>query len=261
MFSFRFELCPLDEVSPWGGARPRLHWFGLTEGWYWIDANGYELLRRSRVEHPLPYIDYYLARLWEDVITLTPYAMESVPDDLRSFIASSPAAWARDPSDFVATSASDGVETVNAGSREHPVLAAAIWHGEHQLDLGYLRNAPRLRFWRMAGGDSDEVIVDWQHEDDGEIGFTGGQTFKFSVPTTEYLDAVRRLDRELLDAMTQRIEEVSRRGGLSGVDLDLVELQREHEDRRTWLSHNLDRQMTTNWDAVREGARLLHGEM
>ena len=49
MLSFQFELYPLDEVSPWGGARPTLHWFGLTEGWYWIDANRYELLRRSRV--------------------------------------------------------------------------------------------------------------------------------------------------------------------------------------------------------------------
>ncbi|WP_370584974.1 DUF5984 family protein [Micromonospora sp. ANENR4] len=45
MIRFRFELYPLDEVSPWGRGQPRLHWFGLTEGWYWLEAGGQELLR------------------------------------------------------------------------------------------------------------------------------------------------------------------------------------------------------------------------
>jgi Family of unknown function (DUF5984) len=198
VFSFRFELRPLDEVSPWGGARSTLHWFGLTEGWYWIDANRYELLRRSRVEHARPYIDYYLARLWEDVIELTPHVLESVPDDLRSFVASARGAWARDPNDFLAEPGSHGVQTEIPGSGLHPVLAAAMWHGEHELDFGYLRNAPRLRFWRTVGGDRDEITGNWQHEDDGEIGFTAGQAVRFSVPTTDYLEAVRRLDSEFV---------------------------------------------------------------
>ena len=55
------------------------------------------------------------------------------------------------------------------------MLTAAIWHGEHQLAFAYLLHGPRLRFWRIVGGDGDEVTVDWQHEDDGDIGSTGGQ--------------------------------------------------------------------------------------
>jgi hypothetical protein len=30
VIGFRFELCPLEEVSLWGGEEPTLHWFGLT---------------------------------------------------------------------------------------------------------------------------------------------------------------------------------------------------------------------------------------
>ncbi|WP_442929507.1 DUF5984 family protein [Micromonospora sp. WMMA1949] len=53
MIRFRFELYPLDEVSPWGRDQPRLHWFGLTEGWYWLEAGGQELLRRTEAtRHP-----------------------------------------------------------------------------------------------------------------------------------------------------------------------------------------------------------------
>ncbi|MFJ2954023.1 DUF5984 family protein [Streptomyces sp. NPDC087270] len=47
MIRFRFGLTPLAEVEPWGAGR-ELHWFGLTDGWYGIDAGGHELLRYLR---------------------------------------------------------------------------------------------------------------------------------------------------------------------------------------------------------------------
>lgn len=47
---FGFELCPLTEVAPWGGSNgpATLHWFGLTDGWYWIELDGLHLLRYDR---------------------------------------------------------------------------------------------------------------------------------------------------------------------------------------------------------------------
>jgi len=69
---FRFRLRPITEVSPWGPDR-RLHWFGLTDGWYWIEIDGLELLRytpqtvqRWIGDGPAastPYVDYYVVRL------------------------------------------------------------------------------------------------------------------------------------------------------------------------------------------------------
>ncbi|MER5609168.1 DUF5984 family protein [Micromonospora tulbaghiae] len=260
MIRFRFELYPLDEISPWGSDQPKLHWFGLTEGWYWLEAGGQELLRRSREAHPHPYIDYYLARLWEDVIVLTPEVLEPVPDDLQPFIASHPGQWTCDPLEFVAEPEEERTDDGNADAPDHPVVTAAIWHGEHHLDFGYLRNPPKLRFWRTIRGDHDEVTVDWRHEDDGEIGFTADPSVRISVPTTAYVEAVHTLNRELLNTMGQRVEELKRRGGIPGVDLDLVHLRREHEDRRQWLAKNLDRSPRTDWYLVREGARLLLGD-
>ncbi|MGC4894538.1 DUF5984 family protein [Micromonospora sp. DT31] len=262
MIRFRFELYPLDEVSPWGSDRPRLHWFGLTDGWYWLDAGGHTLLRRTREVHPHSYIDYYLARLWEDVIALTPEVLETVPDDLQPFIASDPAQWTRDPLDFVPDpDAERADEGDDPGAPGHPVVTAAIWHGDHRLDFGYVRDPLRLRFWRTVSGDRDEITVDWRHEDDGDIGFTADPTVRLSVPTTEYLEAVQNLDRELMDAMGQRVAELDCRGGLPGVDLDLAHLRHEHEDRQHWLARNLDRSPETDWNVVRQGARLLLGDL
>ena len=144
MIRFRFELYPLDEVSPWGSDGPNLHWFGLAEGWYWLEAGGHELLHRIRLDDPHPYIDYYLARLWEDLNVLTPKVLEPVPDDLQPFIASDPARWACDPLEFVPEPNEERTDGVQAAAADHPVITAAIWHGEHNLDLGYLRNPPKL---------------------------------------------------------------------------------------------------------------------
>ena len=60
MIRFRFGLYPVDEVSPRSGEQPRLHWFGLTEGWYWIQVGEHELLRYSRLDHP----NCYVATAW-----------------------------------------------------------------------------------------------------------------------------------------------------------------------------------------------------
>ncbi|MEU8376553.1 DUF5984 family protein [Micromonospora sp. NPDC048894] len=260
MIRFRFDLYPLDEVSPWGGDQPRLHWFGLTQGCYWLEVGGQELLRRSRQVHPHPYTDYYLARLWEDVIALAPEVLDPVPEDLQPFIASHPVQWVRDPLEFVAEPGDERTGNGTPDAPDHPVVTAAIWHGTHHLDFGYLRHPPKLRFWRTTRSDRDEVTIDWRHEDDGEFGFTAGPTLRVSVPTAAYLEAVHALHHELMNIMGQRVDELERCGGLPQVDLDLAHLRREHEQRRHWLAMNLDRSPTTDWNAVRQGAQLLLGD-
>ena len=89
---FQFELRPLDQVEPWGGsADPNLHWLGLTDGEYWIQAGNHRLfeysdaaLARSRGSRCC---EYQVVRLYEDVIDLAPNALEPVPQELQRYIA------------------------------------------------------------------------------------------------------------------------------------------------------------------------------
>ena len=92
--SFRFVLRPVDEVGLGGSADgpKRLHWFGLTDGWYWIDIGHHELLRLhesvDRLDDPkLPYVDYYVVRLWEDLLDVLPVVLDPVPLDLFALLA------------------------------------------------------------------------------------------------------------------------------------------------------------------------------
>jgi hypothetical protein len=255
---FRFGLTPLDQVRPWGRReRPVLHWFGLTDGWYVIDLGDHELLRYSeRTVRRLrgggdgpshPYVDYYVVRLWEDLLALLPAALEPVPEDLAAFVA-------RDSSDWHWEDTPE-------------VEAAADWHGNRTLDMGYLRVSPHVRCWRTVAGEGDvmgdavgdAMNVSWAHHPDpeNEIEFAGPATGQVTVPTSAFVAAVVELDRALLEAMERRIGELEAAGPPPGVELDLEQLRREHRDRAGWLRRAREYAYVTGWDAVRAGGRVL----
>ncbi len=251
MIQFRFGLTPLDQVRPWGRERPKLHWFGLTDGWYGIDLGDHELLRYTERtvralrgdgdgSAPHPYTDYFVVRLWEDMIALLSAAMEPVPDDLVGFVAGNPLQWSWE-------------ETPEAE-------AAAQWHGDRTLNMTYLRIAPYIRWWRTVAGGNDSMTVTWEHAADpeNEIEYAAPAAGRVTMPTAAFLAAVTALDHALLAAMEQRVGELEAAGAPTGVELDLEQLRRDQQDRATWLRRAQERERITDWDAVRAGARLLH---
>ncbi|MFD8383985.1 DUF5984 family protein [Streptomyces sp. NPDC059679] len=253
MIRFRFGLTPLAEVRPWGRPEhPVLHWFGLTDGWYAIDLGEHELLRYSErtvrrlrgggggggVGPAHPYVDYYVVRLWEDLLALLPAALEPVPEDLADFVACDSSDWCWE----------DTPE----------VDAAAGWYGDRTLNMGYLRVEPYIRCWRTVAGE-DVVNVSWAHQPDPEkeIEFAGPATGLVTVPTSAFVAAVAELDRALLEAMELRIGELEAAGPPPGAELDLERLRREHRDRAGWLERARRYAYATDWAAVRTGAAAL----
>ena len=91
---FHFQLNPIAEIAPWGKKdEPVLHWFGLSDGRYWIQIGETELFRYSKpvlaayppqdsalATHTLqPYVDYFVARLWEDILAIVPDVLDPLP--------------------------------------------------------------------------------------------------------------------------------------------------------------------------------------
>lgn len=58
---FAFEFIPVETVTPWGPPNaPEFHWYALTDGRFWIDADG-----------KLPLGDgvaFYVAQIWESLL-------------------------------------------------------------------------------------------------------------------------------------------------------------------------------------------------
>ena len=88
---FTFTLAPVEKVTPWKNADgPIIHWFGLTDGEYWIEAGADTLFEYSpyvRERHAFPrFCDYAVARLYDDLIEMVPHILEPVPSSLVPFL-------------------------------------------------------------------------------------------------------------------------------------------------------------------------------
>lgn len=140
---FAFELRDVAEIAPWGEpGELSLGWFGLTDGWYWMNVGAERLFvyhggrRRGRpeVEHPV-------ARLWEDVLGVLPAALEPLPTAPHgepaarrrldtSYLDAGPKIWfcrVRDRERIVW----DNRDLLDKG---HPVWTAARGHYELSVD-------------------------------------------------------------------------------------------------------------------------------
>ncbi|MCE4265502.1 DUF5984 family protein [Rhodococcus globerulus] len=254
MMRFQFELVPVDEVEPWGENR-NLHWFGLTEGWYCLDVGGVDLLRYSEQttarRSPTdgrtvpPWAEYYVVRLWEDMLQALPYILEPVPNDLVDFVT---AGWSIDFDDI------DDAELLD----NTQIDAAIDAYSDRSVDTGYLRFGPELQWWRTLE-PVDTVNVDWRFnvDPDGDVAFTAPLSGRASVSTDKFVSAITDFDYRLLEAMQVRVDTIAATDVLSGFDLDIPGLIREQAERRTWLSQAMAHQVNTDWDAVRAGASFL----
>lgn len=246
MLRFHFDLTPIDRVAPWGQGRT-LHWFGLTDGRYCVEVDGIELLRyASRIEDPdegPPWPDYYVVRLWEDVLAALPGILEPVPADLTGFLAAGVTGWA-------------GPDDENADS---PALDAAYSaFGDRCIDTHPLRFGPTL-LWTRTLDPADSITVTWHfpQDPDGEIAFTAPRTGSATIPTGEFRTEVTAFHDRLFEAMRARVDQLAETGAPPSVELDLPGLIREHADRRSWLARALRRSADTDWDAVRAAIPIL----
>jgi hypothetical protein len=263
---FNFRLRGMRDISPWpgvGGAHPHLGWFGLTDGWYWIEAGSADLFRYSQPlvdrwtrEHggaswleALPYVDYQVARLWEDVLDILPDVLDPVPPRLaRALAPDGPwSAWER--------AARAAVEQAPPEQEEEAwdlLEAAARWWWDRTLDAGYLQAAPRIWLW----SDGAEVSVQWDNRGrilDGLPAWAAviGQ---HTVPAATFVAEVRSFDARFISRMRDRVAiaqaEWARPDVALDPDLDQEQLARSgHLSRRLGAVANAKPE-PERWDAV-----------
>jgi hypothetical protein len=224
LIRFRFELRPLAEVAAWGRDKPNLHWFGLTDGWYWIEIGNVCLLKFA-ADYEIPYVDYYVVRLWEDLLQLLPAALEEVPADLVGFLESDDRDW-------------------NEAESEAVDAAMDCW-SSRDVYFGYLREPPSLRCWRTA----DQITINWN----APANFAEPRALRTTIAVTDFVAAIEQLNAALMTAMEARVTEVEE-FPLPGIALDLTHLRSEHGERATWLTRARSSPQQTDWSAVRTGA-------
>ncbi len=268
---FNFRLRPVEDIVPWGPVlsptdktpdwltQPHLGWFELTDGWYWIAAGQAELFRYHhelieatlRDHHgerwtaslaEMPYVDYQVVRLWEDILDTLPAILERVPLQLAQMLGPDGTwiAWERRVQALVDAELVDWTLS----------NLATGWWWQRYLDSAYLRAGPYTWFWC----DETNVHIQWDNRTcdlDGMPAWEANQGI-FSLPTAQFLNEVRSFDARLMQAMGERVAQIQAGWQRSDVVID-PHLGEEHQKRSWWMQRCLDHQggrEPTDWEAV-----------
>jgi len=253
---FNFKLRDWHEIHPWttGDGTKCLSWFGFSDGWFWISCGDSELFRYTPevVSHwglrpEEVYVDYQVARLWEDILQMLPSVLEEVPADLTHYL-SDQDGYSRWRALCDCRLESDREE--GEFSTEH-----LDWVGCRFLDSGYLANGPQIAIWRSG----DSICLQWRTA--GRL-FDGIQLWAAgdgmcSLPVQEFLDEVRSFNDRFVSAMRQQVESIVADWSRNDVAVDRVGLHNEQAQREGELAETLERQSSSDWDKVRASIKML----
>jgi hypothetical protein len=241
-----FTLLPVAKVQPWGRQdNLSLHWFGLTDGQYWIEVGENKLFEYSEAAQAAGtrrYCEYQVVRLHEDLIEMLPDILEPVPDALHPYLSGNTAvewraalaAWCDRNSDRLTT------------DRFYELIdAATTWSGTRHLDSGYLSPSTNIVIW----SDIEHVYIEWDNRDrlfHGKTAWTAVHG-RYKIPRGEFIGVVRTFNERFIGQMSDRIGEVLAGALAPNISIDIPGLLREHEERSRALRDALTQQSQTDW--------------
>lgn len=250
---FNFTLTPLERIQPWGKpGEYRLHWFGLTDGQYWMEVGADALFEYSQhARGPLGisrYCDYQVARLYEDILEMTPHVLEPVPPSLVQYLSGYKGrAWDEKASSWY----SEGCERLDDDRFWEIAGDSSAWIGDRILDTAYLSPSTKIRMW----SDQSLVHVEWDNTErliQGSPAWSASRGI-FCLSRAEFLAEVLSFHTRLMKQMSERIERVLAGALPPEVQVDFSALQREHGQRsRSIESAVKEPAVPTNWQSVTE---------
>ena len=225
---FCFELDPVEAIEPWGeGEDRKLHWFGLTSGRYWISTPLGEALRYTdeqakRWGLASPHVDYYVARLFEDLQSVFPAAIERVPVDVAPLVSNDN--WFARAETWIDDSG-------NSEERRSLCAAAMDWYQNRSVDTMYLKNGPLFHFWRTG----DNVSIRWRPTGKNPEGIWSTPQGQFTIGEGQFSSAVYTFLDDVLRKMQERIDSIDATGWRrSGCKIDIPLLLNEQQNALLW---------------------------
>ncbi|WP_027572255.1 DUF5984 family protein [Bradyrhizobium sp. WSM1743] len=241
-----FTLAPVEEIVPWGEPGSyRLHWFGLTYGEYWIqagEASLFEYSDHARGVAAERYCSYQVVRLYEDLMDMLPYILETVPAPLVPYVSGERARILRNACD-VWCERHDGAP--DADRLYEFADAAVAWSGKRHLDSSYLAPPADIAIW----SDEERVHIEWDNRDRQFQGKPAWSAILGShqMSRAEFIDGMKSFHDRLMEQMAARVDQVVSGCLSSEIEIDLPGLIREHEQRTRSFDAALKVVPATDW--------------
>jgi Family of unknown function (DUF5984) len=267
---FEFELDSIKNVQPWGESpNKQIHWFALTQGIYRLKVGNDYLFNYTDAfisylskEYPQTYyqgtyVDYYVVRLWEDLIDLLPTILEPVPKDLQHFFESDYTVqqnWFEKVDDWHDTAELN--KTLNNDEIWKTRESATYWIDNRHLDSGYLSPSAKIWFW----ADENDVIISW---DNADILAEGLQVWSakrgnFRINRDEFIAELQQFDKKLFAEMEKRVDIIRKTWNNNEIKIDFEQLKGEQIWRAILMENRLNLKLKTDWRAVSESVDLIN---
>lgn len=192
-------------------------WFRLTDGEFDVRIGARTIYSTQAG------VRYYVARLWEDLVAVEPYALEAVPDPIVDVV-SDVQRWAATVDDIM--------ERTPGETRPGGALA---WWTNRLIDSSYLSKGPECGFLRV---DAEVRII---------RSVPGGSPEVLCVNSEQFSAEVARFDRRFIDTMAARLDEAESSGLVSPASMETLRL--DHDDRARYRS-SVAGYVPTDWKAV-----------
>jgi len=260
---FNFRLFPLETIKPWrSGGESYLHWFGLTDGCYWLRAGNAELFRYGEqylsvqvAKHGCePYVCYNVSRLWEDIVQMLPAILTPIPQAFADQLtASGLITWRERAAHWLEHREDDQSIAL--------YVQATEWLQGHHLGTGYLNNAPTIYFW----SDGRRVHIEWDNRDQQKDGVPiwGAEFGTWSLSVQTFLAEVQSFNAQFIEAMQGRVELIRAGSALPNLVVDQDQLIVEQAQRSTWLEKSLSKafqQPAYDWTETLEAIALIEAD-
>jgi hypothetical protein len=208
-------------------------WYDLSDGKYDVIVKGRSILTDLQGGGG---IGYYVAHLWENILSVAAPALEIVPPEI-AFLLERPgewAAWERRARSLV----DDQLD-------QTLFWEAVGWWGDRRLDASHLAAAPDIHLVSTA---SDSMTLWVAH---------GGVESRFVLDRNHVADEIHNFDRGFMDAMAHRIDEASATTPVSQVQ----QLRSEWSRMAHMLERTLHARQPTDWFAVQAAIAKLEGRL
>lgn len=263
MALFEFKLKPLTEVLPWEhNGKQYLHWYGLTDGIYYLNLKGNKLFESSReymdylnkvspgTAVKTPYIDYQVIRLYEDLLEILPNILQNIPGALVDLIGSF-----NSEEDFL-----KGSEYRDDNKNMWDIYHyATLWWECRCLTSMHLQYGPNIHFWLF----DEAVHIRWNNSAHCENGIQIWNSLKGEVKysKTDFVEEVKSFHNRLMNEMEKRIIEIEYNNPIVHVHLDLPQLKNEQKERRKSLQTAMKSDPDIkDWNKVIKAIRLLKNQ-
>nr|WDE41603.1 hypothetical protein [uncultured bacterium] len=266
MSLFEFQLKKLSDVLPWGEEPDLyLHWFGLTDGIYYMNVGDEQLFRASTaiMEHWVKeypdinvndvYVDYQVVRLYEDLLEKLVDMLQPVPSEIHQLISTQETQnhWTTQLWDIFESTDSEEIEDLYS-------VATEWWNYHRSLSTMHLSEGPNIWIWNSG----ETVHIRWNSESKNINGIQPWTTVRgdYTLPLGEFREEILSFHERFMDEMTYRIRQLMTDNPIPHIKIDMQSLEKEHEERKNSLNDALAKTPSVkNWDTVIEAINKLKG--